>query len=144
MGPKTTYLHVGEITLCAPRAPLYLAYEGAADNELRAGEMTDTCFDSGLVLPVFGEIDVANADALHEQALSLGEGGRAFGILDMSELTFIDSTGLSALIDARKQLLQMNCAMRLVITRPNIRKVFEITGLTEVFDIYASVEAAAA
>jgi anti-sigma B factor antagonist len=100
--------------------------------------------DSGLVLPVFGDIDAANADALHEQLLSLIESGRDFGIVDMSDVTFMDSTGLSALIAARKQLLRENCAMRLVITRPNLHRLFEVTGLTEVFDIFPSVEAAAA
>ena len=107
-------------------------------------DSTTSTVDSGLVLPVFGDIDAANADALHEQLLSLYEGGRAFGIVDMSDVTFMDSTGLSALLAARRQLLGANCDMRLVITRPNLHKLFEITGLTEVFDIFPSVEAAAA
>ncbi|HUI04802.1 MAG TPA: STAS domain-containing protein [Acidimicrobiales bacterium] len=104
---------------------------------------TDTdLMSEGAVLPVFGEIDVANAAALREQLFSLCEGGRAFGVVDMSDLSFIDSAGLSALIAARKYLEAQQCEMRLVITRPNVRRLFEVTGLTEFFDIFDSVEAA--
>jgi len=96
------------------------------------------------VLRVFGEIDVASAPALRDPLLALADGTRPFGIVDMSDVSFIDSSGLSALVTARKRLQTEGRELRLVITRPNVRKVFEVTGLTDLFAIFQSVEAAAA
>lgn len=103
-------------------------------------EIRKGLIDSRAVLPVFGEIDIVNADALHEQLLSMYDDGRPFVIADMSDVTFIDSSGLSALAKAQSQLQTHGCQLRLVIRRRNILRLLEISGLDEAFAIYPSVE----
>ena len=100
--------------------------------------------DDDGVLRVFGEIDVATAPALRDPLLALAHRQSPYGVVDMTEVSFIDSTGLSALVTARKRLLTEGCDLRLVINRPNVRKVFDVTGLSDFFDIYPSVREAVA
>ena len=98
----------------------------------------------GGVLRVFGEIDVATAPALRDPLLALADGASPFAVVDMSDVSFIDSTGLSALVTARKRLRAEGCELRLVIDRPNVRKVFDVTGLSDFFAIFPSLEEAVA
>jgi anti-sigma B factor antagonist len=100
--------------------------------------------ERAVVLRVFGEVDVATAPALRDPLLALARRQSSFGIVDMTEVSFIDSTGLSALVTARKRLQTEGCELRLVISRPNVRKVFDVTGLSDFFAIYSSVRDATA
>jgi anti-sigma B factor antagonist len=50
-------------------------------------------------------------------------------------VTFLDSTGLSVLIAGLKRCQSSGGELRLVAPRPNVRRVLEITGLTETFHI---------
>ena len=55
--------------------------------------------------------------------------------VDLSELAFVDSTGLSVLITGLKRLREAGGDMALRSPQPGTRRVLEITGLTEVFSI---------
>ena len=94
------------------------------------------------VLRACGEIDVASAPEFHA---SLGELiGRevAVVIVDLSEVTFIDSTGLGVLVGAEKEIRGAGRDLRVVVTRPQIRRVLELTGLDEVFTVMSSTKEA--
>lgn len=82
-----------------------------------------------------GELDMATAALLREELVRLTAGGATQVTVDLSDLAFIDSTGLSVLITALKRLRQQGGDMALRSPRPGTRKVLEITGLTEVFSI---------
>jgi len=56
-------------------------------------------------------------------------------VADLSKVTFIDSTALGVLIGARERCAGAGMTMRLVVAEPRILKIFDITGLTELFDI---------
>jgi anti-anti-sigma factor len=83
-----------------------------------------------------GEIDVATIDAL-EAAIAATEQDSASAevVLDMTAVTFLDSSGLRVLITAHDRL--DTAARRLVIRRPPaaVLRVFEITGLLSTFVI---------
>jgi anti-sigma B factor antagonist len=82
-----------------------------------------------------GELDMSTAPQLREQLLRLASEGGAHVTLDMSELAFVDSTGLSVLITGLKSLRQEGGDMALRSPTPGTLRVLEITGLTEVFAI---------
>ncbi|HUY30153.1 MAG TPA: STAS domain-containing protein [Acidimicrobiales bacterium] len=92
-----------------------------------------------------GEVDVSTAPALRTELLSVGDGA-PFVVVDLSGVTFLDSTGLGALIAARGQPGESDGLreLRLVVTRPQIRKVLEVTGLTSVFAVHDTLDAALA
>ncbi len=84
---------------------------------------------------LLGELDMATASQLRDELVRLASGGPTLVTVDMSDLAFIDSTGLSVLITALKSLRQQGGDMTLRAPSPGTRRVLEITGLTEVFAI---------
>ena len=98
--------------------------------------------DGWSVLRVGGEIDVATAPRLREQLIKLVNDQRFMIVVDLGAVDFIDSTGLGVLIGALKRVRTHDGALVLVCTEPRIVKVFEITGLNQVFQIYPSLDAA--
>jgi anti-sigma B factor antagonist len=82
-----------------------------------------------------GELDMATAPLLSEELQRLAAEGAARVTVDLAELAFIDSTGLSVLISGLKRLRQQGGDMALRSPTPATRKVLEITGLTELFAI---------
>lgn len=112
---------------------------------------TDTNFDvaesdhDGIpVLTVKGEVDVSTAPELRERLLVLAERGGATAIVDLSDVSFVDSTALGVLVSGVKRLRSTGGDLHLVVTQPHISKVFEITGLTDVFRIFPSLDLAVA
>jgi anti-sigma B factor antagonist len=55
--------------------------------------------------------------------------------MDLSTLTFLDSSGLGALISLHKTLRSRNGTLRLLKPSPNVRQIFELTRLHRVFEI---------
>ncbi len=100
--------------------------------------------DGWSVMQVVGEIDVATAPRLREQLIKLVNEERFRIVVDLEEVDFIDSTGLGVLIGARKRVRTHDGDVKLVCTEPRIVKVFEITGLDQVFQIHSSVSDAVA
>ncbi|MGA2211482.1 MAG: STAS domain-containing protein [Acidimicrobiales bacterium] len=97
------------------------------------------------VVRVVGEVDIATAPALRERLEQvLASATRV--VVDLSEVTFLDSTGLSVLVGAWKQLSGEDSEgdLRLVVVRPTIQKVLEITGLDQVFSVFATLAEALA
>ena len=80
-----------------------------------------------------GEFDIATRDRLASLLRPAELADTA--IIDMSETTYMDSTALSCLIHLKKQLLQRDGAVHLVGVRPNVRRVFTICKLDELFEI---------
>ena len=100
--------------------------------------------DGWSVLQVGGEIDVATAPRLREQLIKLVNDQRFRIVVDLEDVDFIDSTGLGVLIGALKRVRTHDGDLVLVCTEKRIIKVFEITGLNQVFHLHESVDAAVA
>lgn len=82
-----------------------------------------------------GELDVSTAPLLREGLLGVLAEGSGQITLDMAELAFIDSTGLSVLVGAFKRARQDGREVVLKNPRPPARKVLEISGLDTVIRI---------
>src|ERR1700722_8734236 len=96
------------------------------------------------VLAVKGEVDVYTAPRLRERLADLVSQGKHRIVVDLDGVGFFDSTGLGVLVGGLKRVRSHEGDLTLVCTQARILKVFEITGLTKVFDIYDSVESATA
>ena len=93
-----------------------------------------------VVLAVAGEVDLHVAPALRERVhRAVDAAGRAV-ILDLSAVTFVDSMALSVIVGAGKRARARQSQVRLVVSRPEIRRVFEITLLDRVFPLDPSRE----
>jgi anti-sigma B factor antagonist len=58
--------------------------------------------------------------------------------VDLSQVSFIDSTGLGVLVGAEKQMRDAGQALRLVVTQPQILRLLELTGLDQVFTVLSN------
>jgi anti-sigma B factor antagonist len=88
-------------------------------------------------LAVAGEIDVATSPEFRRELHQLADRDPSRIVLDFSGLTFIDSSGLGVLVGVRKRLREEGHGDILVLEglQDPVRKVFDITGLTELFTI---------
>jgi len=99
-----------------------------------------TTEDGLTVVTVTGEIDVYSAPALREKFINLVEQGKYFLIVDLDRVQFLDSTGLGVLIGGLRRVRARDGFLDLVCTQPRMLKIFRMTGLDKIFDIYDSVE----
>jgi anti-sigma B factor antagonist len=97
-----------------------------------------------VVLSVRGEVDVYTAPRFRERLIELVSEGHHRIVVDLEGVDFLDSTGLGVLVGGLKRLRSNEGELVLVCTKSRILKVFEITGLTKVFAIHDSVDAAVA
>jgi stage II sporulation protein AA (anti-sigma F factor antagonist) len=84
------------------------------------------------VLAVGGEVDIVTVGSFRQALLDAQQSSRV--VVDLSGVTFMDSAGINALVGAYHRV-GPDCELRLVGLRPNVRRVFEITGLLELFRI---------
>lgn len=96
--------------------------------------------DSLPILKVEGEVDVYTAPKLKSRILSLIDNQQYHMIIDLNGVDFMDSSGLGVLVGGLKRVGPHDGSITLVLNRPNILKIFRITGLDKVFKIYGSVE----
>ncbi len=96
------------------------------------------------VISVVGEIDLATAPELRAVLDRVLDAGAASLIVDLSGTTFIDSTALGVLIGAWKRTQNEGRTMSVVASDPRILRVFEITGLTDLFPLHGSLDEAMA
>jgi anti-sigma B factor antagonist len=92
------------------------------------------------VVAVRGEVDVYSAPALKESLTELLHSGVHTVVVDLSDVAFLDSTGLGALVEARASATEAGGSLALVCNQGRILKLFTITGLDGVFAIHPTVE----
>jgi anti-sigma B factor antagonist len=85
-----------------------------------------------------GEVDVYTAPQLKQQMISLLESGNTEMVVDLTKVEYLDSTALGVLIGGLKRVRERDGNLPLICPSPRIRRVFEITGLDKIFDIYNS------
>ena len=75
-----------------------------------------------------GELEMASVPDLEGHLAPFESNGVSAIMLDLRELTFIDSTGLRALLEARNRAESKGQRLIMVGTRPSARRLFELTG----------------
>ncbi len=84
------------------------------------------------VLAVGGEVDIVTVESFRQALEDAQRSPRV--VVDLSEVTFMDSAGINALVGAYHRV-SPESELRLVGLRPNIRRLLEITGLLELFRV---------
>ena len=94
------------------------------------------------VITLVGEVDIYSAPHFKEVLLQGIEGGAHTVVVDLSGVTFIDSTALGVLVSGAKRVRPQSGSVELVCKDENIARVFEITGLDRIFGIHSTREEA--
>jgi stage II sporulation protein AA (anti-sigma F factor antagonist) len=92
--------------------------------------------DGLVVAALTGELDVDRADAVRDSlAAAATTPGCRYLRVDVSDLGFIDSYGLGALVSARNSAAAKGVTLTLAEPSPPVRKAIEVTGLGHVFGL---------
>ncbi len=106
--------------------------------------VTSTTTDDATVVAVTGEIDHNSADPLI-QALDPGSlGGRTRVVIDMRQVTFMDSSGINVLLTAQRNLTPVDGWLRLAGVQESVLRTLQIVGVDMVIPCYPSLPEALA
>lgn len=96
--------------------------------------------DRTRVIAVGGELHMATAPQLAAHLTRAVRGGSDRVLVDLSEVQFIDSTGLGVLLVALRDLRRVDGRMVIVATNPTVLRLFAITGTDGTLPIVGSRE----
>lgn len=92
---------------------------------------------STLIIKVTGEFDMTLADEFRKTADSYLDIGMAKNLLiDLSDVAFIDSSGLGAILGRYKKVQSLKGKIVLAGPRPQVEKILEVSGVNRVIGIY--------
>jgi anti-sigma B factor antagonist len=92
------------------------------------------------IFVLHGTMDIATSPTVRAALVEAAEHDRHDVIVDLSNLDFLDSTGLGALIGAHKRAKEHGGRVRLVVRDGQILRLLRITGLLGVFATYSTLE----
>jgi len=90
------------------------------------------------------EVDLANAEQVREDLLSVVAQDASLVIADMTATTFCDSAGVSALVRVARRAAASGSGLRLAASAPAVTRVLGLTGVDKLIKIYPSIAAALA
>jgi anti-sigma B factor antagonist len=105
---------------------------------------TETLAPGHELVSLCGEVDIYTAPRLKEHLVKVLDEGATGVVVDLSGVTFIDSTALGVLIGAVRRLHEADGRMALVVATRPVERVLKLTGLDRVFTIHATRDAAVA
>ena len=85
-------------------------------------------------LALRGELDLATAPKLDERLMRIEQDGMSAVLLDLRDLTFVDSTGLRTFLKAQLRAADNGHRFALVGASDQLRKLFEVTATQGIFD----------
>jgi len=92
--------------------------------------------DGAHIIRLSGEIHVSTAPEFTQRLSAAIDSGKTAIVLDMSGVEFIDSTGLSVLLNGLRLVTAMRGRMAIVCANPTVLRLFHITNLDATFDIF--------
>jgi len=98
--------------------------------------------DGAQALELSGELDTASAPALRERLAEVATKGGGPLVIDLSTLEFIDSTGLSVLLNAKRRLTRRGRGFATVCPPGHVHRILEVTQLLDTLGCHATREEA--
>ena len=89
---------------------------------------------------IVGEIDAYTARKLRETVFTYTEKENSNIVIDLSEVSYMDSTGLGVFVGLFKSLNANGGTLQLVGLSERLRRLFDITGLADIMNINSEVE----
>ena len=96
------------------------------------------------VVSAAGEIDITNAEGFRDTLLSALNAGAATLVVDMTSTTFIDSSGVTALVRAARRATAAEATLRLAVTAQPVLRVLNLVGVDRLVEVYHSLPDAVA
>ncbi len=96
------------------------------------------------IVPLSGRITMAEAGSLRASLTQRIAAGESWLVLDLGDVEFVDSSGLSVLITAMKRCRESGGDVVLARARNGVRKLLELTRLHRVMEVVDDLDAAVA
>ncbi len=95
-----------------------------------------------VLISLDGEIDLYTASDLRDAIFEQIDSNKIKIIIDLENITYIDSSGIGTLITSLSKLKKINGNMSIIHVYDSVKKVFELTKLTTFFKIFGSEQEA--
>jgi len=91
--------------------------------------------DKSGIVKMAGEIDYTVTPKIRAGLLAYIEKTQGTLILDLSQLTYLDSSGLAVFIEARRHLVDKGRTLQIVSVTPEVKKIFQLTQVDKLFGL---------
>jgi anti-sigma B factor antagonist len=103
-------------------------------------DMFFACTVEDGMVHVSGEVDMNTAPTLYDALVSYAKNTGNLPTIDLGGVTYFDSSGVQALVDARIIDSDNSGQSRIVGVRPNVMRIMRLVGLDQLFDIMGDNE----
>ncbi|MGF1516348.1 MAG: STAS domain-containing protein [Nodosilinea sp.] len=93
------------------------------------------------VIEPIGILDSTKAEEFRQSVEDLLKNGAETILVDLTDITFIDSSGLGTLVVLLKEIRGLNRSLCLCSINDQVRMLFELTSMDRVFEIYEDRQA---
>ena len=87
------------------------------------------------VVHVRGDLDIATAGQLRDCVLGLYDAGERRLVIELSEASFADSSGLNAIVWSARRITEDHGTVTLRAPSPSVQRVLELSGLDKVIPV---------
>ncbi|OIK07617.1 hypothetical protein BIV23_03530 [Streptomyces monashensis] len=94
------------------------------------------------VVEVDGEVDAHTSPMIREAVIKLIDEGYRHFVLDLGFVTFMDSVGLGVVVAITKRVREHEGSLRIASVSSRMLRIFELTGMSESYEIYNTTEEA--
>ncbi|MEI7500528.1 MAG: STAS domain-containing protein [Bacteroidota bacterium] len=101
-------------------------------------QKTDQC----VIIGITGRLDTTNYNMLEKKLMDLIDSHHDKILVECSKMDYVSSSGLRILLMALKKITMAKGKFVLCGLQENIREIFEISGFTNIFEIYTSTDEA--
>jgi anti-anti-sigma factor len=106
--------------------------------------LTTSAHDCAVVVSVGGEVDLGTAGELSDYLVDAMRQAGPHLVLDLGDVSFMDSTGLKVLLATHKRVQLLGGHLALAAPGRSVRKVLAVTGLDQTFLVTDTVDEALA
>ena len=101
-------------------------------------KLSFTKVKKSLIVSLEGELDLHTAEEFKTKLITKINAGTKQLILDLGQVEFIDSSGLGAILSSYKKISSQGGLLTVVNVTPKVRRIFEVSGILRVINIYSS------
>ena len=105
-------------------------------------EIHEDAIDGNVVVGIGGQIDSTAAVEFEEKLVEIIDQGKNTMVIDFLKVKFISSAGLRVLLLAAKKVKPYGGKILLCNLSDDVKEVFDISGFSSLFNIYANVSEA--
>lgn len=109
-----------------------------ADRRAESVGLTRERLTDHSVIAISGELDIASTPHLRERLYVALRDPGAYVVLDLSDVTFCDASGLAMLVGARRRTEAIRATLILARPRPQLARLLRVTGLLHLFIVDSS------